>query len=199
MELAKSKTYLNLAKAFAGECMARVRYEFMEYGARKEGYKNIADMIDSIVYQEFNHARMFYTFIQTADQGVIKNIEICSGYPFKEKWNLLDNLKLAAEDEENEETKIYPAYAAIAREEGFKDIAGLFTNLIQVESCHKKTFQQLHQQLSGNKLYKKPEVVKWKCMDCGYEAEGKAAFTECPICQAKQGSIMLKLQDGSCC
>ena len=197
MELIKSKTYLNLARAFAGECMEKTRYEFIEYGARNEGYKNIADLIDTIVYQEFNHARMIYTFIQTADQGTIKNIDICAGYPFKEKWNLLENLKLAAEDEEFEETKLYPEFARTAAEEGFKDIAGLFNNLIQVESCHKKTFQQLYQQLKSGKLYKQDIVVKWKCADCGYEAEGKQAFPECPLCQAKQGSIMLKLQDGN--
>ena len=102
MELSKSKTLTNLARAFAGECQARTRYEFIEYGARKEGYKNIADAIDTIVYQEFNHARMIYTFIQTADDNLIDNIEICAGYPFRQKWNLLENLRLAAQDEQNE-------------------------------------------------------------------------------------------------
>ena len=56
MKLIKSQTYQNLARAFAGECMARTRYEFIEYGARNEGYKNIAEIIDGIAYQEFNHA-----------------------------------------------------------------------------------------------------------------------------------------------
>ena len=98
MKLIESKTYYNLAKAYAGECQARVRYEFIEYGARNEGYKALAEAIDKIVYNEFNHARMFYTKIQDASDKEIKNIEICGGYPFKEKWNLLDNLRLAAED-----------------------------------------------------------------------------------------------------
>ena len=67
MKLNESKTYLNLARAYAGECQARTRYEFIEYGARYNDYKNIADIVDEIVYQEFNHARMFYTFIQQGD------------------------------------------------------------------------------------------------------------------------------------
>lgn len=192
MKLIDSKTYLNLAKSFAGECMARTRYEFVEYGARKEGYKNIADIIDTIAYQEFNHARMLYTFIQTASDGIINNIEICSGFPFKEKWNLLENLRLAAEDEEKE-TAVYAEYAEVADKEGFCDIAGLFRNMIQVENCHKLLFLQLHDQMKNGTLYKKDTVVKWKCADCGYEAEGKTAFTQCPLCQAKQGSIMLIL------
>lgn len=197
MKLIESKTYLNLAKAYAGECMARTRYEFIEYGARKEGYKNIAELIDTVVYQEFNHARMLYTFIETADDGIINNIDICSGYPFKEKWNLLENLRLAAEDEGIEAERIYPEYASIAEKEGFKDIAGLFRNLIQVENCHKLLFTQLYEQMKNGTLYKKPTVVKWKCNDCGYEAESKTAFTTCPLCQAKQGSILLKIEDGN--
>ena len=64
MKLKDSQTYLNLARAYASECQAKTRYEFIEYGARYNNYKNIADIIDEIVYQEFNHARMFYTFIQ---------------------------------------------------------------------------------------------------------------------------------------
>lgn len=197
MKLIESKTYHNLAKAYAGECMARTRYEFIEYGARKEGYKNIAELIDAVVYQEFNHARMLYTFIETADDGIINNIDISSGYPFKEKWNLLENLRLAAEDEGIEAERIYPEYASIAEKEGFKDIAGLFRNLIQVENCHKLLFTQLYEQMKNGTLYKKPAVVKWKCNDCGYEAEGKTAFTTCPLCQAKQGSILLKIEDGN--
>ena len=193
MELIKSKTYLNLAKAYAGECMARTRYEFIEYGARMKGYKYLAKLVDEVVYQEFNHARMLYSFIETASKEEIKNIDICSGYPFKEKWDLLENLRLAAEDEEFEEKKIYPEYEKTAREEGFEDIANLFKNLIQVESCHKKLFTQLYEQMKNGTLYKKPKPVKWKCDDCGYEEVGTEAFEICPLCQAKQGAVMLKI------
>ncbi|MEG2457252.1 MAG: rubrerythrin family protein [Clostridia bacterium] len=128
MKLLESKTYLNLAKAYAGECQAHIRYKFIEYGARNEGYVAMAELVDKVVYNEFNHARMLYSFIQTADEKTIENIDICSGYPFKEKWNLIDNLKLSAEDENNEATKIYPAYEKTARDEGFTDIANLFNN-----------------------------------------------------------------------
>lgn len=195
MELKNSKTYQNLARAYAGECQARVRYEFIEYGARNEGFIAMADLIDKVVYNEFNHARMFYTFIQTADEGTIKNIDIEAGYPFKEKWDLLENLKLAAEDEENEAEKIYPEFAKVAEKEGFPDIAGLFKNVIQVENCHKMLFQQLYDQLKNGTMYKKDKPVKWKCATCGYEATSKQAWSECPLCQAKQGAVMLKIED----
>ncbi len=193
MELFKSKTLTNLARAFAGECQARTRYEFIEYGARNEGYKAIADLIDSVVYNEFNHARMFYTCIQQASQKEIRDIEICAGYPFKEKWNLMDNLRLAAEDEQKEAEEIYPVFAKIAREEGFEDIAGLFDNVITVEKKHQRLFTELYEQMKNGTLYKRKTPTLWKCPSCGYEEVLNEAWQKCPLCQAEQGSVELVL------
>ncbi len=194
MKLLESQTYFNLAKAYAGECQARVRYEFIEYGARKEGYACLAEVIDKVVYNEFNHARMFYTKLQDASDKQIKNVDISAGYPFKQKWNLLENLKLAAEDEK-EETILYPEFAKVAREEGFKDIATLFENIAEIENCHKMLFLDLYNQLKDGSLYKKSKAVKWKCSGCGFEYTSKEAFEICPVCQAKQGFFHLILAD----
>lgn len=196
-KLSGSKTYLNLAKAFAGECQAQARYKYIEYGARVAGQVALSEIVDRVVYQEFNHSRMLYSFIQTACTDTIENIDICSGYPFKEKWDLTENLRLASEDEKNEAERIYPAYAQIAREEGFTDIAGLFENLVQVETCHSKLFEDLYEQMKSKTLYSKPHAVKWKCGGCGYETTSKEAPEICPLCQAKQGVFMLKLNDGN--
>ncbi len=196
MKLIESKTFKNLAKSYAGECQAHIRYKFIEYGARMQGYKEMAKLIDGLVYNEFNHARMFYTFIQEASKDTIENIDISSGYPFKEKWDLLENLRLASEDEEFEETKIYPEYMQTAREEGFEEIAKLYEDIIQVESCHKKLLKELYTQMKNGTMYKKSHKVKWKCADCGYEAEGKEAWEVCPLCKAKQGSVMLHISSG---
>ena len=190
MKLIDSRTYENLAKAYSGECQAYVRYKFIEYGARMQEYKTLAQLIDEVVYNEFNHARMFYTFIQKASNKNIENIDICAGYPFKEKWDLTENLKLAAEDEEAEEN-IYEEYKQIALEEGFDEIAKLFDDTKQVEGLHKKLFLDLYDQMKNNTLYKKDKIVKWKCADCGYEAEGYEPWDECPLCKAKRGSVLL--------
>ena len=195
MELIKSKTYENLAKAYSGECQAYVRYRFIEYGARYNGYACLAEMIDTIANNEFHHARMFYTFIQKASQKPIENIDICSGYPFKEKWDLVENLKLAAEDEQAEEQEVYPKYAKIAKEEGFTEIAKLFDDIIQVESCHRKVFTDLYNQMKTKTLYKKTKKVMWKCADCGYESEGFEPWDKCPLCQAERGKVMIKLSN----
>ncbi len=189
MELIKSKTYLNLAKAFAGECMARTRYAFIAFGARQQGYKALAEMIDKIGYNEFNHSRMLYSFIQTAKPGEIVNIDISSGYPFRQKWDLVENLRLAAEDEKDEAERVYPAYAKIASEEGFDDIAGLFENMIVVERNHQKQFEDLYQQFKSGSVYSKTKTTTWVCGDCGYTEEGKTAPECCPLCHAKQGAV----------
>lgn len=194
MQLKDSKTYQNLTNAFAGECMAMVRYRFVSYGAQQQGYKALAALVDDVIYNEFQHARMLYTFIQSADKGTLNNLPVNSGFPFKEKWNLLDNLKFAADDEEAE-VEIYSAFAKTAREEGFEDVAGLFENLTQVESCHNKLFTQLYRQMKDGNMYKKPQPIKWKCGDCGYEATSKEAWVECPVCQAKQGAVLIQIND----
>ena len=196
MKLLDSKTYLNLAKTFAGECMARTRYEFIEYGARQQGYTALAEVIDKVVDNEFNHARMCYTYLQSASDKVIANVDICSGYPFKEKWDLVENLRLAAEDEVNEADIIYPEYQKTAEKEGFSDIAGLFRNLIGIETCHKMLFTDLYNQMKDGTLYKKDKPIKWKCGGCGYEWTEKEAFEVCPVCGAKQGVVLLHLADG---
>lgn len=195
MQLSDSKTLGNLAKAFAGECQAHIRYKFIEYGARLNGYTSLAELVDKVVYNEFNHARMLYTFIQKSSDEEIKNLQICGGFPFKEKWDLVENLRLAAEDEEQEFKDIYPMFRAVAMEEGFKEISDLFDNLIQVESCHFKLFTELYEQLKGGTLYKKKTKVKWKCSACGYEAESDEAWEKCPLCNAEQGAVMLKIND----
>lgn len=195
MKLEESKTFLNLAKDYAGECQARTRYKFLEYGARKEGYGCLAEIIDKVVYNEFNHARMFYTYIQRATKEQIDNIDISSGYPFKQKWDLIENLKISAEDEKHEFSKIYPEHKKIAEQEGFSEIATLYENIIQVEKCHHKLFVDLYTQLSQGTLYKKPKPVKWKCSACGYEHTSEEAWKVCPLCFAPQGMVMLKLKN----
>lgn len=193
MQLAESQTYINLARAYAGETQARTRYEFMEYGMRNEGYKTMAEIVDKIVYNEFNHARMFYTKLQDASDKPIKNIDISAGYPYKQKWTVLDNLKFAAEDE-RAEVKLYPQFAKAARKEGFAEIATLFELTAKVESHHADIFAELYRQMKDGTLYKKDEDVVWKCADCGHIYVGKEAWECCPLCHAKQGSVLLHLQ-----
>ncbi len=192
MKLKDSKTILNLARAYAGECQARTRYEFVEYGFRYNGYEAIAQIIDKIAYQEFNHARMLYTAIQDAEVKQVNNLEVCAGFPFKEKWDLETNLKLLAEDE-NDEAEIYAEFTEIANEEGFSEIAELFENIRAVEIRHRDVFLELYEKFKKEMLYKSEVDELWYCPNCGYVGKGKTAWEVCPLCEAKQGVCELVL------
>ena len=194
MKLKGTQTEINLARAYASECQARTRYEFVEYGARYNGYKNIADVIDEIAYQEFNHSRMFYTFLQNGNKNeTINNIDITAGFPFREKWDLEENLKLAALDEQKD-GDAYAEFAKVAKKEGFDDIAELFEMVRNVEELHKQIFTELYTQFKDGTLYKKEKPVAWVCGDCGYTAIGTEPWDECPLCKAKRESVKLILK-----
>lgn len=186
MKLKESQTYKNLARAYAAECQARTRYEFVEYGLRYNGFEALAQIVDTIAYQEFNHARMLYTQIQNADQKQIDNIDIEAGFPFKEKWDMEKNLKLLAEDEFLE-AQAYEEFVKVAEEEGFDDIALLFKQIGEVEMRHQKLFLNLYQQFKDKSLYKKDKKEMWICPNCGYVSFEKDAWEKCPLCEAEQG------------
>lgn len=193
MQLSNSQTYFNLARAYAGECQAHARYKFVEYGARMQGYNCLAEVIDKVVFNEFNHARMFYTFIQKSSKEQIDNIEIKSGTPFREKWELVENLKLISQDE-SDEVKLYKSFSKIAEKEGFQEIAKLFTNISSIEATHQKLFTELYNQMYTNTMYKSDKKTKWVCSGCGYEETDFEAFDVCPVCLAKQGFVKLKIK-----
>ena len=191
MKLKDSQTFLNLAASFAGECQARTRYEFIEYGARNEGFSALAETVDKIVYNEFNHARMFYTAMQQGHDETIKNVDISAGYPFKEKWDMTENFRLAAEDEKKEAEEVYPHFASVAREEGFDDIAVLFERVAEIEKSHERFFSAVYNALKEDKLYRSDKPTEWLCGACGYKAVGTEPWEECPVCKAAKGVVLI--------
>ncbi len=135
---------------------------------------------------------MLYTFIQQGDDNQIDNIRFDAGFPFREKWELMDNLLLAAMDEKDESV-MYTKFAKTAKDEGFPEIAELFLQIRQVEEYHRTIFNELYEQMKNKTLYKKKEPVEWVCADCGYRAVGTEPWDECPLCKAKHGSVKLIL------
>ena len=192
MELIKSKTYQNLKKAYIAECSARTRYEFVEYGQRMAGYEGLAKITDKIAYQEFNHARMLYTHIESVTKGTIDNEEIKVTLPFRQKWDMVENLKLTAEDEEDE-AKFYQKAVKTAREEGFSEIAGLFEMIRKVELKHKKIFLYLYEKVKDKKLFNSEKEREWICPSCGHSIKATVAPEKCPLCMAKRETFCVTL------
>lgn len=197
MDLKNSKTFQNLINAYAGECQAHIRYRFLAYAAKEKKLFEVEKAIKVIIKNEFHHARMFYTAIQSADQSTLDNLEVCSGYPFKEKWDFLQNFQFAIQNETDEHSKIYPEFAKVAKEEGLTNIADLFELIAKVEDCHQKMLTEIHSQLVNGTMYKRDTAIKWKCSECGHEGTSTQAWEVCPLCKSPQGYVMLHLGDNS--
>ena len=174
-----TKTAENLMKSFAGESQARMRYDYYASQAKKEGYVQISNIFTETASNEKEHAKRFFKFLNAELCG--EGVEIHAEYPVALGDTKL-NLKAAAEGENEEHTILYPAFAHVAEEEGFKDIAFVFREIAEVEERHEIRFKKLLQNIENDQVFKKEEVVEWKCNNCGYVHTGKSAPNKCPAC-----------------
>ena len=171
-----TKTEQNLLKSFAGESQAKNRYEFFAKVARKEGYVQIANLFQETADQEKEHAKRFFKFLEGG------MVEITAIYPAGVIGTTADNLKAAAEGENEEWTDLYPEFAKIAKEEGFTEVATAFKAIAQVEAEHEKRYLKLLKNLEEGKVFAKDEKVVWECINCGYVYESAKALKNCPAC-----------------
>lgn len=191
MDFTQTQTYYNLARSFAGECQAGMRYQMTARIAMKEGYKVLADTIRTIAKNETNHARIFFGAI-LRNAGSRDDIHIDASYPFH-AGTLSENLQFAAIDEQDEAENIYPQFAKIARNEGFEQIALKFEQVAKVEDNHRIIFGYLHEAFEDGSLYKADRPMLWICSECGYMHTSKESWKICPLCGAEQGETELHL------
>lgn len=191
MQFDQTETFKNLARSFAGECQAGMRYQMIARLAMKEEMKTLADAVRTIAKNETWHATQFFNKI-IEKTGSRDNIDFDAGYPFH-AGTLAEGLKFAAQDEKSETEEIYPAFAATAEKEGFEDIAALYKMVAGVEEHHKIVFQYLHDAVRNGTLYKSEHPMLWVCSQCGYMHVGTEAWKVCPLCKAEQGYVDLHL------
>ena len=194
MNFDDTQTYLNLARGFAGESQAGMRYQLIAREATAQGYIALADEIKSLAKNETVHARRFFEELTKRGQK-LDNIEIDAGYPYH-TGDLVESLRLAAEDEKNEHSRIYPAFAKIAAEEGFNDVAGLFNMVARVEIHHEQIFRYLHEAMESGNLYKNESPILYVCKECGHMHTSTEAWTICPLCKSSQGFVALNVPYG---
>lgn len=190
MNFNESKTKENLARGFAGECQAGARYQFVAWKAQQENKENIKLLFKTLAKNEMAHAKKFWDLISKHGEKIERNIEIRAGFPF-EDGELIDKIKFAANNEKSESTTIYPSFAKIAEDEGFKDVAEVFKLVARVENDHFMTIDALYNKLKSNELYKCTSPQEWKCGKCGHVQVAKEAFKTCPLCDATQDNIDL--------
>ncbi|MDD3236873.1 MAG: rubrerythrin family protein [Candidatus Gastranaerophilales bacterium] len=174
-----TQTEINLMKAFAGESMARNRYNISATVARNEGYQQIAGFFDMTADNEKEHAKIYYKYMAP---GII---EIKASYPqcYSDTYQ---NLICAAEGEYDEWKDLYPSYADTADEEGFGEIAHSFRNIAHVEEHHHNRYVKLAENLKDGVIFTRNDEEYWVCRKCGYVALGKNAPQVCPACKHPQ-------------
>ncbi len=175
-----TRTEQNLLKSFAGESQARSRYTFFASVAKKEGYEQIAGVFMETAEQEKEHAKRFFKFLEGG------MVEITASFPAGVIGTTAENLAAAAAGENEEWGELYPTFADIAEEEGFKQIAVVFRMIAKVEAEHEKRYRKLLQNVTENKVFEKDGVIYWQCRNCGYVHEGKSAPVTCPACAHPQ-------------
>ncbi len=191
MDFTQTRTYFNLARAFAGECQAGMRYQLIAREATSAGLAALADALRTIAKNETNHARVFFeTLVKQA--GSRDNILVEAGYPFH-TGTIAESLLFAAEDEKSEHENIYPGFARTAREEGLGEIGRIFDEVAKVEKNHEIVFRYLHEAVRDGSLYTAEHPVIWICGECGFMHTSKEAWKVCPLCGAKQGEVDLHL------
>jgi len=176
MDIKGSKTEKNIMAAFAGESQARNRYTYFAAKAKKEGYVQISQIFEETANQEKEHAKRLFKLFEGGE------VEITGAFPAGVIGTTYDNLIGSAAGENHEHTKMYPEFAAIAAEEGFNVIAAIFTAIAVAEKQHEKRYLEIAANIEAGRVFKRDNVVIWRCRNCGYLHEGTEAPEKCPAC-----------------
>ena len=176
MNLKGSETERNLLAAFAGESQARNRYTYCADQAREEGYEQMAAIFEETANQEREHAKRLFKFLQGGEA------RIQAAFPAGTVGSTLGNLKAAAGGEHYENTEMYPSFAQVAEQEGFKEIAAVFRKIAVAEKRHEDRYVALAGNISAGQVFKRSTPVRWVCRNCGMVHEGLEAPKVCAAC-----------------
>jgi rubrerythrin len=171
-----TKTEKNLMEAFAGESQARNKYTYFASKAKKEGYEQIAAIFEETAGNEKEHAKLWFKLL-------------CGG----DLPPTTENLKAAADGENEEWTAMYKRMAEEARAEGFDDIAYLFEGVGKIEKEHEGRYRTLLKNIEDGTVFKKSQKSVWICRNCGHIVDNESAPQKCPICAHPQAYFELKI------
>ncbi|MBR2391601.1 MAG: rubrerythrin family protein [Clostridia bacterium] len=193
MNFNESKTKQNLARSFAAECQAGARYQFMATQAQMDKMFYIKDTLKMIAKNEMAHAKLFYDYI-LENCGEKCVVDFDADYPYVCPA-LEKSLKAEAEIELEEFETLYPEFAKIAKEEGFKEIAESFEVVAAVEKTHAEMLDKLQKEYAKGNLYKSKTERLFRCSNCGHLEKGKEGWKKCPLCSLEQGYIQIDFNE----
>lgn len=175
-----TQTEKHLLMSFAGESQARMRYTMFASTAKKEGYEQISAIFLETAEQEKEHAKKFFSYLEGGP------VEITATFPAGIVGTTAENLKAAAEGENEEWTDAYPHFADVAEAEGFHAIAATFRKIAKVEAEHEKRYLRLLEKVEAGTVFSREEEISWQCRNCGHVHVGKDAPKMCPTCAHPQ-------------
>lgn len=175
-----SQTQENLQKAFAGESMARTKYNLYGERAREEGYEGIARIFEETAENEKEHAERELGFIRG-------DVKTTGEIKLRPVGTTAENLKEAIEGESYEATEMYPLFCKQAEKEGEMEIASVFREIGEVEEKHRDRYKDILAHVENGTVFKRDKEIEWKCLNCGYIHKGKEAPKKCPACGKPQG------------
>lgn len=184
-----TQTEKHLLMAFAGESQARNRYTLFANKAKKDGYEQIAAIFLETAEQERVHAKKFFSFLEGGE------LEITATFPAGIVGTTVENLMAATAGEKEEWEDLYPEFARVAAEEGFKEIAVAFKMIAKAEMTHSNRYDRLIAKLEAGEVFQDGEKVLWYCRKCGYIHEGKMPPKVCPACQHPQSYYERKAEN----
>ncbi len=191
-----NNTIQNLTKAFIGESQARNRYTIYAKIAKKEGFEKISEVFLQTADQEREHAKWLFKLINELKK---KNGEELNEIIVEAKAPAIledtrSNLKAAIVGEHYEYEEMYPEFADLAEQEGFKEIADRLKSIAKAEKHHEERYKKLLEQVENGTMFKKSENQVWVCRKCGYEHEGTEPPKECPSCDHPHNYFELKCE-----
>lgn len=171
-----SQTEKNLVISYMAESAAYSRYTFYAAQAEKENYFPIQRVFTETANNELRHAKVYFKFLEGGTLPV--NIDVDAGII----GTTAQNLEIAAHEELTEGHDLYMKFAAVAREEGYDDIAEHFESIAKIEERHRRRFLHYLRQVEEGTVWKRDHDIVWKCLVCGYEYTGKEPPVKCPAC-----------------
>lgn len=174
MAFKDSKTYQNLLIAYQKELILCSKYLIYSDIARNQNYIEMSNVYDVTSQNNKEHARIWLRII---NEGNLPTLS--------------EALLQSAQEEYEISNVMYQNFGDIAREEGYNDIAALFSGVANIDYTHSAHFNQMYNDLEVNQVFCKPEKRLWICMQCGNIMSGECAPEICPVCEFPQGYYKL--------
>ena len=190
------QTVENLAKAFAGESMARNMYISFSQIAKKEGFEQIAAAFQLIADNEREHASWSSKLINALNAGAAEKLDgiKIDATVSTSLGNTAANLRSAIEGELHEATTMYPEFADVADSEGLPEVAKRLRAIGVAEAHHAENYKKMLAQVEAGTFFKKDQKVEWVCRECGYVHIGEEPPEKCPACDHDRAYYQLKCE-----